>query len=147
MAFLVGMVGVSGYGILNGDPNLLLTTWDYDGNGCGYNETTKDYPYLYFPALDTSGAQSAVSSAQSGNAGGVSTGIMETLKYSTCVKECPLATGPVNCYKPTFMSNNAAKYLDCVYYYGGTSVTSSAFRYETAVVMGKFCVPAGEHLA
>ena len=31
---------------------LLLTTWDYDGNGCGYNKTTKDYPYLYYPSVD-----------------------------------------------------------------------------------------------
>ena len=47
IAFLVGMVGVSGYGITYGNPKLLLTTWDADKNGCGFNKTTKDYPYLY----------------------------------------------------------------------------------------------------
>jgi len=52
LAFLTGMVGCAGYGYLYGDPNLLLTTWDADGNGCGYNETTKDYPYLYYPMID-----------------------------------------------------------------------------------------------
>ena len=31
LAFCVGMVGTAGYGFLNGDPMLLLTTWDYDG--------------------------------------------------------------------------------------------------------------------
>jgi len=49
---LTGLVGISGYGLSYGDPMLLLTTWDYDGNGCGYNKTTKDYPYLYYPSVD-----------------------------------------------------------------------------------------------
>lgn len=34
IAFLVGMAGVSGYGFINGDPYMLLTAWDYDGNYC-----------------------------------------------------------------------------------------------------------------
>jgi len=46
------MVGTSGFGYLYGDPALLLTTWDYDGNGCGYSDLTLDYPYLYFPTID-----------------------------------------------------------------------------------------------
>jgi len=59
LAFCVGMVGTACYGFIKGDPYLLLTTWDYDskiilnkfiqGNGCGYNKTTLDYPYLYWP--------------------------------------------------------------------------------------------------
>ena len=52
LAFLTGMVGTAGYGFLYGDPYLLITTWDADENGCGYNETTKDYPFLYFPVID-----------------------------------------------------------------------------------------------
>jgi len=52
IAFLVGMVGVSGYGLLYGNPQLLATGWDADGNGCGFNETTKDYPLLYYPTID-----------------------------------------------------------------------------------------------
>lgn len=52
LAFLTGMVGTAGYGLLYGDPYLLITTWDADENGCGYNETTKDYPFLYFPVID-----------------------------------------------------------------------------------------------
>jgi len=46
------MIGTSAYGYLYGNPELLLTSWDADGNGCGYNTTTKDYPYLYFPSID-----------------------------------------------------------------------------------------------
>lgn len=52
VAFIVVFVGVAGYGWSNGQPHLLLTTWDADGNGCGYSEATIDYPFLYFPALD-----------------------------------------------------------------------------------------------
>lgn len=32
LAFLVGMGGTAAYGYFNGDPILLLTGWDYDGN-------------------------------------------------------------------------------------------------------------------
>ena len=67
IAFIVVFVGVGGYGYSNGDPIRLLTTWDYNGTGCGFDELTKDYPYLYFPAIDASAANSAISSASSGN--------------------------------------------------------------------------------
>ena len=80
IAFLVGMVGVSGYGLTYGDPYLLLTTWDYDGNGCGYNKTTKDYPYLYYPTIDYNSALKAEPGLTSPK---------EILKYGVCVKECP----------------------------------------------------------
>ena len=32
LAFIVGMGGTGAYGYINGDPVLLLTGWDYDGN-------------------------------------------------------------------------------------------------------------------
>jgi hypothetical protein len=90
---MVGMVGVGGYAYLNGDPMLLLTTWDYDGNPCGYpskSNATIDYPYLYFPAIDYN------SVAGQGGDGGINAASMtELLKYSTCVKECPSATSKV----------------------------------------------------
>mgnify|MGYP007089933915 CR=1 FL=1 len=60
IAFLVGMIGTSGYGYLYGDPELLLTSWDGNGRGCGYNTTTKDYPFLYFPTIDLEAAQEMV---------------------------------------------------------------------------------------
>jgi hypothetical protein len=34
------------------------------------------------------------------------------LKYGTCVKECPKATGKVDCYPPTYMSDKT-DYKDC----------------------------------
>jgi hypothetical protein len=77
LVFIAGMFLASIYGYTRGDPKLLLTMWDSDGNGCGYNATTKDYPLLYFPAPSMDGLKSlgsvavstasAASSAASGN--------------------------------------------------------------------------------
>jgi len=50
------MAAVTGYGLLYGNPYLLLTTFDADGNGCGLNQTTKIYPYLYFPSINLTAA-------------------------------------------------------------------------------------------
>jgi hypothetical protein len=47
-------VGLSGYAILNGDPMKLLTGFDDDGRACGVDTKTKEYPYLYFPAIQAS---------------------------------------------------------------------------------------------
>lgn len=76
-AFFLGMCGLSIYGYMNGDPMLLLTTWDYDKNGCGYNQSTIDYPYLFFVAPDVS------------NMTALSTDPLKAFKYTTCVKTCP----------------------------------------------------------
>ena len=51
LAFLVGMVGVSGYGFVYGDPQKFLIMWDADGRGCGNSTEAADYPYLYFPMI------------------------------------------------------------------------------------------------
>jgi|VirMetMinimDraft_7_1064189.scaffolds.fasta_scaffold325436_2 hypothetical protein len=71
------MVGVGGYAFLNGDPQLLLTTWDYDGNPCGMASATNDtlaYPYLYFPAIDYNSV-----AGQGSNDGGLSVNSMTDL--------------------------------------------------------------------
>lgn len=78
LMFCIGMIGTAVYGFLNGDPNLLLTTWDYDKNGCGYNISTKSYPYLYFVGPFPSFNSSALSNAYNGNP-------YEAFKYSVCV--------------------------------------------------------------
>jgi hypothetical protein len=43
------MIAAAAYGWRRGDPRILLIGWDSDSNGCGYSNTTKDYPYLYWP--------------------------------------------------------------------------------------------------
>lgn len=64
LAFLVGMVAVSGYGMVYGDPRLFLTMWDADGRPCGMKNETADppydyseYPFLYFPIIDVEAAK------------------------------------------------------------------------------------------
>ncbi len=47
--FLIGLVFAFFYGVIKGDPYLLLTPFDYDGNGCGHTEGYEDYPKLYWP--------------------------------------------------------------------------------------------------
>ena len=110
LAFLVGMVGTSGYGYLYGDPELLLTTWDYDGNGCGYSDLTVDYPYLYFPTINYTAAMEAEGSLTGGGSGdseddeetdyaaAATSTLVAVLKYGMCVRECPTKTSTVSCY-------------------------------------------------
>ena len=52
LAFLVGMVAVSGFGIVYGDPQRFLIMWDADERGCGNHTEAIDYPYLYFPMIN-----------------------------------------------------------------------------------------------
>lgn len=129
------MVGIAGYGVTTGDPMLLITPFDPDGYGCGLNETTKDYPLLYFPLIDFKEAAKADPSIDS---------IAKVLKYATCVKSCPSAdkSTPVLCRQPSFMTKAPNNWKDCVYYVGGTDKGSAAaFRYQTTAFAGRFCIP------
>ena len=80
----------------------MLTMWDADEKGCGYDDVVKDYPYLYFPIVDIKAARQ-----QQGN---LQESVKELLRFGTCVKECPQAEGPVDCkrtsYMTTTMKNN-----------------------------------------
>lgn len=79
-AFLVVMVGLSGYALKNGDPKNILTPFDSVGNKCGAinqgipaNVTDySEYKYKYFTNLTPSTV-------------GSTTGIFNAV----CVKECP----------------------------------------------------------
>jgi hypothetical protein len=92
------------------------------GNGCGYNTTTKDYPYLYFPAPDISA---------------VSSDVYQAFRYSMCVKSCPSSNSSekVDCKEPSFFGSTV-KFKNCTYYpsaytSGSTTYYGSAFRYGT----------------
>lgn len=101
LAFIVGMVGVSGYGLVYGEPELMLTMWDADKKGCGYSPEVKDYPYLYFPIVDIKAARQ--------NQNNLEDAVKELLRFGTCVKECPTAEGPVECHKTAYMSTDPMK--------------------------------------
>ena len=107
LAFLTGMVGTAGYGYLYGDPNLLVTTWDADRNGCGYNKTTEDYPFLYFPVIDPKALSEADPSADPAGA------VSQVLAFGTCVKKCPKTGASVECMPPTYMTTQQKNYKDC----------------------------------
>lgn len=134
-------MGAGGYGLIHGQPHLLLTPWDSDGNGCGYSPATKDYPYLYFPFINLDAATAAASNPESAS-------VSDILKFGACVKECPsgVVSTTVDCKAPTFMrsSKGADLYKDCVYYLGGVTV-GKPMRYETSK-LGRFCAPSGKAL-
>jgi hypothetical protein len=93
--------------------SIILTTL---GNGCGYNSTTLDYPYLYWPAPD-------ISALESGDELGA-------FKYAMCVKSCPSndTSTAVLCKQPSKYFNQTSKFKDCMYYpYNFTS----PLRYNT----------------
>lgn len=45
---LVALIAIAAYGIKNGNPAYLVSPFDTSGQACGYNESVKDYPYIYF---------------------------------------------------------------------------------------------------
>ena len=130
IAFLAGMALCTLYGLTKGDPKLLLTTWDPDGNttyhlltlsianGCGYSNKTKDYPYLYFPAPELS----ALASKNPLNA----------FKLSMCVKSCPKDDSTaIQCFVNSAMTNMSTKFSGCQYYSGISTTLGKKFRYDT----------------
>jgi len=123
VAFVAGMTGTAAYGFSKGNPMLLLTAWDSDGNGCGYNETTKDFPYLYWPAPNYN---INTSSTNPGD-------YMAVFKFSMCVKSCPTAdtASPVQCKQPKKFDLDApGKFKNCTYYPVANTLTNGpAFRY------------------
>jgi choline transporter-like protein 2/4/5 len=82
VAFIGGCVVVTALGFAQGNPNLVLYPYDEDGRQCGRDNSTLNYPYLYFYA--------AVSNLKDYNVTGVAQGV--------CVSTCPSNfTGTLNC--------------------------------------------------
>ena len=92
----------------------MLTAWDSDGNGCGYSEATKDYPYLYWPRPPSgSDIKTAIENLDY-------TAALGLLKEGTCVKKCPSADKrtAVQCYRTRAMASQTAYAGGCVYQIG-----------------------------
>ena len=91
--FIVGMAWAFIYGLSEGDPNKLVTLFDYDGNGCGYHSQTKDFDFIYWPDLSYSISPS------------------EVLRKTLCVKYCPKSTSTLTsdfCYPNSLFSSCTA---------------------------------------
>lgn len=143
---------------MNGNPLLLVSGWDSDGNGCGISEGFADYKYLYWPTYPSKDLVKKV-------AAGDKEAITSLLKNGVCVSACPVNDDkPVDCKitkalkegemywdnsdKPTCTSwmtkddlasfdINVQEYLSASLSVGGERVP---FRYNT-VPAGGFCVP------
>jgi len=96
VAFIGGMIVVTGLGFSKGNPNLVLYPYDDDGRQCGF-QNMKDYPYLYF--------YQAVSNLKTINTTGVVQGV--------CVSSCPgNYTASLNCSKTKANPNCSVKQID-----------------------------------
>ena len=107
VVFVLGIGVTAGYGFWLGGPTKLIIGWDSMGNGCGYNETTKDYPMLYFPATPSN---DALVSLETGNF----TKLLDVFNAGVCVSACPTnnIVDPVLC-KPTDNMNKDWHYKNC----------------------------------
>ena len=48
LLFIIGLLVISIIGFKKGDPLLLATPFDPDGNACGESPGFKDFPFIYF---------------------------------------------------------------------------------------------------
>lgn len=106
---ILGFCAASAYGWHKGDPRKLLIGWDSDGNGCGFSEATKDYPYLYWSEPPTNAMFDAIQKLDLNAA-------LAILNTGTCVKTCPVADPAtvVEC-KVTKLMAASTNYSGCVF--------------------------------
>ena len=148
--FCAGMVAVFVYGLQYGKLENITIGWDGDQNGCGYNETTKEYPFLYFPSApeDLSILDNLEGESNYDKAKRVQKEMMKLLSVGVCVKDCPDKEGPVECMATNKMSENErCNSADCTCQIVGSQEGETlAFRYNTYKVApfmkNGFCVPA-----
>lgn len=75
--FAIVVIALQGW--ILGDPRLLMIGWDSDGNGCGYTDTTIDFPLLYWPKYPDSDLLGKLNTAD----------MKLFLNEGVCVKFCP----------------------------------------------------------
>ena len=139
VAFVVALVGVGAYGVANGKPANLLTTFDFDGKRCGQEPGYEDYKMMYFPSFNISSAQTLATSVQSGTPNYKA--MNDMFQYAVCVKTCPKKADPaVACKEPSFMKGSEY-YKDCIWYPATTAFPEVKATYDTQPVLGKFCIP------
>lgn len=81
IAFIVAMMGVSGYALSTGDPMNIITAFDSDGNKCGKEGTPfEEYKLKHFTSLLQAGGDTTSPS----------------MYNAVCVSECPEAMTDYN---------------------------------------------------
>jgi hypothetical protein len=122
-AFIVVMIGLSGYALNNGDPMKILTPFDSVGNKCGQDgqgveligdmtevNTTSyaEYPYKYFTNLVPSSGSDAAN-----------------IFNAVCVRNCPKKGDTIQCMPNSDVTECGTAFFDTTFY-------------------GSFCVPEAD---
>jgi len=118
MLFWVVMFGIAAFGIMQGEPQLLTSGYDFNGNICGMKNTPyEERPLVYYP-------YPYPENAMSGTMDGVD------LTWALCVDKCPdqlngngqVPVSPPNmCYMPFQVKSDYsdARIIKCGYEEGG----------------------------
>ena len=125
--FLMGLLGITIWGLKTGNPELIGRGYDADGNICGYSEGYENYPLLYL--------------AQP---------FKDTLNKSLCVSECPATPegghfpNPIKCkrnsYYPTCVVADAiSSYV--IQTIIQSPLPGTIYGYDTTPWVGRYCMP------
>ena len=108
------------FGFKNGDPTLLLYTYDEEGKACGHSPGYEDYPYLYFYSV-----LSGMAKLES-----------ESIVNGVCVSSCPNET----LKKSDYANQNYT--LDCHPTANNPTCGVSYLNYyESKDILGRICFP------
>lgn len=85
LAFIGCMFGAMFYGIVKGEPKVMLAPYDFTGNICGVNKTVAKFPKLYMTKLAPEWSDSLSTGP----------GIMRSFFFAeaVCVEKCPVTAG------------------------------------------------------
>jgi len=127
IAFLGGMIGIAGYSLSRGNPNIIGRGYDTDKKICGYSEGYTDYPYLYF-TVPMNGY----------------------LNQTLCVKTCPYAASgqtlpnPIECKTNSMYSTcSGISNQDAIKYDAATNSNKKGklYIYNSTAYFGRYCAP------
>lgn len=111
VAFCVGLGWAFIYGLANGDPEKLVTLYDYDANGCGKTKNTKDFDFIYWPSINYASDSS----------------------QTVCVKRCPTIANPLSatdCFPNSVVTSCTTQNMATLFNY-----------YDSEKYANKFCLP------
>jgi hypothetical protein len=131
LLFMAGLVYITGYGVVHGDPRKLTNGIDWQGRVCGVTENVTNKPYIYW-----------CGESNADFAGGVPTNL--DLTRPICVEQCP-STATTHTFCPTGGEPQITMKGDPDGEYKAETVikteVKSASSYPTTVSAGVACMP------